>query len=134
MYTPIILFFTSLISIVFMIGRKLPALKETKKEEATPNGQISLELPYLTEVKKKTVQNIRKHGYATLVTTLRWYIRVTNFLKYKYGTLKTKIKNLGEENKKNGEKKEISKFLKVIGDYKQKIKEIKHRIRNEENL
>ena len=133
MYIPI-LFFASLISIIFMIGRKLPALKETGEREATLSLETPLELPYLTEVKKKTVQNIKKHGYVTLVTTLRWYIRVTNFLKFKYEAVKTKIKNIRGANKVDSERKEISKFLKIIGDYKQKIKEIKHRIRNEENL
>ena len=38
------------------------------------------------------------------------------------------------KNNINGEKKEISKFLKIIGDYKNKIREIKHRIKKEENL
>ncbi|MBI3306122.1 hypothetical protein HYZ82_03305 [Candidatus Nomurabacteria bacterium] len=131
MSIPLILFSASLLSIITMIARKLPTVP---KESLTENEQFPLELPYFKEVKEKALQNAKKHGYAALVMTLRWYIRGTNFLKYKYESLKAKIKQKTEASNMNGEKKEISKFLRIIGEYKHKIREIKHRISEEENL
>lgn len=127
----LILFFASLISIIAMIGRKLVALKH---EEIPNHEEVLFEVPYLKEVKHITIAGIRKSGYALLVSTVRLYVRLTNFLKEKYQDLKTKIRNIIMENHINGEKKEISKFLKIIGEYKNKIREIKHKIKKEENL
>ena len=131
MYFLLILFFASLASITFMIGRKLALLEY---EQSLNHEEILLELPYLKEIKHATIQNTKKHGYALLVMTVRFYVRFANFLKSKYEEIKIKIRNLSTENNVNGEKKEISKFLKVIGDYKRKIRELKHKIKKEENL
>ncbi len=131
MYLLLILFFASLLSIIVMIGRKLAVLEH---EQVLNHQDVLLELPYLKEIKNITVQNIKKYGYTGLVTMLRLYIRFTNFLKDKYKEVKTKIRNMSRESQANGEKKEISKFLKIIGDYKNKIREIKHKIKKEENL
>lgn len=127
----LILFFTSLIFIIIMIGRKLALLEH---EQVLNHEEVSFELPYLKEVKHLTITNIKKHGYIFLVATVRFYVRSTNFLKDKYKEIKIKIKNKIMESHVNGEKKEISKFLKIIGDYKHKIREIKHKIKKEENL
>jgi len=131
MYILLILFFASLFSIILMIGRKLITLKQ---EQVLNQEEVLFELPYLKEVKHITVTNVRKHGYALLVAILRFYIRGTNFSKSQYEKLKIKIKNMHNRNQINGEKKEISKFLKIIGEYKHKIREIKHKIKKEENL
>ena len=130
-YFLLILFFASLFSIVFMIGRKLIFLKN---EEIKNQEEILLELPYLKEVKNVTVAGMRKHGYSLLVAIIRSYIRFIKFLKDRYEGVKIKVKEMKNKKHGNGEKKEISKFLKVVSDYKQKIREIKHRIRKEENL
>lgn len=114
-----------------MIGRKLFLLQ---------NGQISsnkeslFEVPHLEKVKYFTITNIKKYEHILLVEMLRFYVRSTSFLKNKYQEIKIKVKNKSMENHINGEKKEISKFLKIIGDYKNKIREIKHKIKKEENL
>lgn len=127
----LILFFTSLISILIMIGRKLFLLQ---------NGQISgiegapFEVPHLEKVKHFTIKNIKKYEHILLVEMLRFYIKFSNLLKKKYQDMKIKVKNIIIKNERSTEKKEISKFLKVIGDYKNKIREIKHRIKKEENL
>ena len=131
MYILLILFFTSLLSLSFMVGRKLFALE---REQILNHEEVALELPYLKEVKHITVTNIKKHGYSGLVAIIRLYVRGVNFLKNKYDGIKIKIKNLSHRNKVNNQNKEISKFLKIIGDYKQKIREIKHKITKEENL
>ncbi|KKQ07916.1 MAG: hypothetical protein US18_C0005G0003 [Parcubacteria group bacterium GW2011_GWB1_36_5] len=131
MYLLLILFFTSLFSIIIMIGRKLPALEQ---KQISNQEEILFELPFLKEVKHITIKGMKKHGYAGLVAIVRFYIRSTNFLKNKYEEIRLKIKNRGNRNHAGDEKREISKFLKIIGEYKQKIREIKHRIKKEENL
>ena len=133
MYFLLILFFTSLLGIIFMIGKKLVLLK---------NGQILsreetfLKAPYLEEWKHLTVKNIKKHGYTGLVATIRLYVRSSNLLKNKYQEVKIRIKNVRKKSQNGGlsEKKEASKFLKMISEYKHKIREIKHKIHEEENL
>ena len=50
--------------------------------------------------------------------------------------MKNKIKKVNKKNQANGkagEKVEVSKFLKMMSDYKQKIREIRHKIKEEEN-
>lgn len=133
MYILLILFFGSLFGISFMIGRKLLMLQ---------NGQVFdryetfLKAPYLEELKHKTVKNIKKHGYKGLVATIRFYIRSTNLIKNKYEETKIKIKNIHQKKSNNGaeDKQEISKFLKIISEYKHKIREIKHKVQEEEKL
>ena len=127
----LILFFASLISIIIMMGRKLVLLKQ---EEFINHEEILFELPYLKEIKHLTIANIKKHGYILLVATVRLYVRGTSTLKSKYEEIKTKIKNRNNKNHIIGERKEISKFLKIIAEYKHKIREIKHKIKKEENL
>ena len=131
MYILLILFFVSLFSIIFMMGRKLVSIRH---DEVTNHDEILLEFPYFKEVKHIVIKNTKKHGYAFLVTVIRWYVQSANFIKNKYNEIKIKIKDRREKNNINGDKKEISKFLKIIGDYKHKIREIKHKIKKEENL
>lgn len=129
MYIPLILFFTSLFSIIVMITRKLPYISM----EGAAKEQIPFELPYLKEIRENTVRNVKKHGYATLVITIRWYLRGANFLKTNYESAKRRVRRFSRS-ENAGEKKEISKFLRTVGEYKQKIRDIKHRISKEESL
>src|ERR1035437_5565796 len=134
MYTLFILFFISLIGIVFMIGRKLAPVRNgevEKQEYAHPF------VPDVQKIKHLTLESLKKYEHAMLVVILRFYVRFSNFLKNTYEGLKTKVKNLRKS--KNGnmseetETKEASKFLRVISDYKQRVIHIKHRITEEEN-
>ena len=121
----------SLFSIIIMIGRKLFLLQN---RQISSNTEILFEVSHLEKVKLFTIKNIKKYGHILLVETLRLYIRFSNFLKNKYQEIKIKIRNRNKKNNLNSEKREISKFLKTIGDYKNKIREIKHKIKKEENL
>jgi len=114
-----------------MIGKRWAVLEH---EHILNQEEVLFELPYLTEIKHATIKNVRKHSYTFLVTVIRFYVLSTNSVKNKYIELKNKIKKMSMESHQNGEKKEISKFLKIIGDYKHKIREIKHKIKEEENL
>lgn len=114
-----------------MIGRKLAMLQ---------NGQMLyrkealFKTSFLEEWKHLTVKNIKKHGYIGLVATIRFYVKSSNFLKNKYQETKIKIKNIRGK-KLSGdseEEKKENKFLKMISEYKHKIREIKHKIKKEE--
>ncbi|KKS99436.1 MAG: hypothetical protein UW01_C0011G0011 [Candidatus Nomurabacteria bacterium GW2011_GWA2_43_66] len=115
-----------------MVGKKLVMFQ---------NGQLSREkkvlseIQYLEEWKHLTVKNIKRHGYVALVTIIRFYVQSSNLLKNKYQEAKIKIKNMRDK-KLNGnpaQKQEISNFLKIISEYKHKIRQIKHRIKEEES-
>jgi len=129
MYLLLILFFLSLFAIIFMIGKKLILQKTlSEKELVLSEEEVLLEIPHLEKVKHFTIKNIKKYEHIGLVAVLRLYVRFSNFLKNKYEEKKTRIK----ENHANNGEKEISKFLKVIGDYKRKIRVMKHKIHEEE--
>ena len=133
MYFLLILFFTSLLGITFMVERKLVMLKNgvlLHREETF------FKAPYLEEWKHLTSKNVKRHGYTVLVATIRFYVRFSNLLKNKYQEIKIKIKNIRsrKSNSNLSGKQEISKFLKIISEYKYKIREIKHKIKEEENL
>lgn len=129
----LILFFGSLLGIIFMIGRKLIMIQNgvvLHKEE------FVFKTPFLEEWKHLTIKNMKKHGYAGLVATIRFYVRSSNLLKNKYQEVKVKVKNIrGKKSNSDLEnKREISKFLKIISEYKHKIREIKRKVKKEEDL
>ena len=112
MYLLFILFFISLAGIMVMIGRKLAPIR--KGEIAIEENYAHPFIPDIQKIKEITHINIKKYGHVTLVTSLRFYIRGTKILRNKYEEAKIKIKRLGKESHINSEKKEISKFLKII--------------------
>ncbi len=127
----LILFFASLIAITSMIGWKLFKLQSgqvVRKEE------IVLETPVLEEFKKTSIKKIKVLGHKSLVETIRFYFRFVNLLKNKYQEIKMKVKNIRLRDHRETEKPEISKFLKVVSEYKQKIRKIKDRVKEEESL
>ena len=131
MYTLLILFFVSLFSIIFMIGRKLVLVKN-----GYVNGNERAEhhlTPDMEKIKHLTKTSGKRYGYLVLVMTLRLYIRLTNVLKSEYRGLMTKLASL--RSRKEGSERveqEANKFLKMILEYKNKIRDIKHRIHDEE--
>jgi len=134
MYILLILFFISLVSISVMIGRKLVLLRSGNVQVSY---DIPMEIPYVKELQHVTIKNIKKYGYMSVVTTLRLYIRSSHLIKKNYQNIKEQVKNRIEKNRTDtasGDKREVNKFLKMVGDYKHKIREIKHKIKEEENL
>ena len=133
MYFLLILFFGSLLSITFMIGRKLIILRGG---QVAHESEAILNTLYLEEWKQAAVKSIRKYSYFGLVSVIRFYFRFSNLLKNKYQELKIKAKSMRGK-KSNGEKtepREASKFLKMISEYKYKIRRIKRQIKEEEDL
>jgi len=132
MYFLLILFFGSLLGIIFMIGRKLSVLKNG--QAFYQNENIS-EDRILEAWKHETMEGIKKYSYAGLVAIIRTYVHSSNFIKLKYQELKIKIKEKFGKNKEDAEtKKEASKFLKMITDYKHKIRKIRRQIKEEEEI
>lgn len=132
MYFLLTLFFASLFSIIFMVGRKLALVRNG---ETLINEEIMFNASFLKKWRRYAIQNIKKYGRVALIEALRFYIRSNNFLKNKYQDIKFKTRNIVNKYSRNtvGEKTEASKFLKMISEYKYKIREIKHRIHEEEN-
>lgn len=116
-----------------MFGRKLLMLQNG---EILQTQEPVLPASLLEEWKRSAVQNLKRFGYALLVTTIRLSVRFSNLLKNKYQEIKTKIRNTLDKNPNSAspEKQEISRFLKMVSEYKQKVREIKHRVEEEENL
>lgn len=131
-YFLLILFFGSLLGITFMIGRKLIILQNGQffhhREETFYKKE------HLEEWKNSIVQNIKSYSYKGLVGTIRLYVRLINFLNKKYQETKIKLKERRERKlSENGNGKvEPNKFLKIISEYKHKIRKIKHQIKEEE--
>jgi len=128
------LFFISLLSITIMFGRKL-ALVRNKEIMIMEQENIILEIPFVGEIKQLTVKKIKRYGYVSLVTTIRMYFRSKNLAKVKYEDLKTKLRKLHSSKAPEGTtEKEVSRFLKVVSDYKHKIRRIKTQIEEEEEI
>lgn len=130
MYFLLILFFTSLFGITFMIGRKLVLLKNG--EILISSGEELFKTSHLDEWKRKTIKNLKRYVYIMLVIIVRLYVKFSDFFKNKYQEIKKWVKTRNKINSIDGEKKEISKFLKIISEYKSKIRAIKYRIKEEE--
>jgi hypothetical protein len=119
-----------------MIGRKIFVLRGSQLENVE---EFSVKIPDLEEIKYIALKKARKHGYVALVAMIRSYIRSSNFLKKTSKELHEKIKTRLSKNKHHlvndsKDKQEVSKFLRGISEYKQKIRQIKHKIIEEEKM
>lgn len=126
-----IIFFISLAGIIVMIGRKLVMLR---------NGQIKVDedieisIPDLDELKDVSMKSAKKYGYLFIFEIIKFYVKSSNLLKNVYKEVKVKVKNVHDKYfpKEEKENNKNSKFIKMISDYKHKIRKIKHEIIEEE--
>ena len=136
MNLPLFFFFFSLAGIIVMIWRELVLMR---------NGQVAIAqhshpfVPELQRIKHLTFKNSKKLGYTIIFLTLRFFIKSSNFIKNQSIILAKKINGIFKKLRKNAgsetvEKKEVSKYLRVISEYRQKIREMKHRIKEEEGI
>lgn len=136
MYIFLILFFASLAGIIFMIGRKLisPEIGEIQGDIENPLSQVFDS----REIKRSFIRNAKRTEHVILFVIIRFYVLSSNFLKKKIKKVLEALKNRRvRKNKLSGnpvEKREASNFLKLISDYKSKIRKIKHRIKEEEGI
>ena len=128
----IVLFFLSLLGIIFMVGKKLRLILNG---QMPPVEQVPFEVPCFEELEKSSGKMMRRLGYFLLVETIRAYVRLIQFLKNTYEKAE---KKLAERLNKNGAvpstPKEPNRFLNTVALYKRKIGEIKDEIKEEENL
>ena len=132
MYFLLILFFISLLGVIFMISRKLMLIQNGI---IMPMGENHIGLSYIEEIKTLTIRNIKRYTYIALVNIIRFYVRSLNYVKTKYTELKSKMTEVSTRRLHSHtiENIEVSKFWKTVSEYKQKVREIKHRIDVEEN-
>ncbi len=136
MQTLLILFFGSLLGMTLMIGRKVMALQTEDNRKLHLDGFV-FEIPHLDSFQEATTKELKKYGYATLVMTLKAYVKSTNMLKEQYKDLITLLENAKNRNIPENQLKAVedkaSSFLGMITEYKNKIRKIKHRIAEEES-
>lgn len=136
MYLPLILFFLSLIGIIGMISRKLALVKNG---EAVNIQHPHPFVPDLIKIKHFTFKSIKRFGYAVVFFTLKFFIKFSNFIKNKSKMFTREIKEKLRKNKDNIlnetiQNKETSKYLKIISEYRVKIRTMKHKIKEEEGV
>ena len=134
MYILLSLFLISLIALTIMFSRKLVLLKNQGIQIEHVEGVI-LELPFVKEIKHLTIRQLKRYGYIGVVTSIRLYFRGVNLAKVEYNKIKEKLSSVDKSKWINDiEKREVNKFLKVVSNYKHKIRQIKHQIKEEENI
>lgn len=135
MYILLALFFLSLLSISIMLGRQVVLLRNgsiiVENTSYHPLGADVIKIKYVIR------RGMKRYGYLALVGVLRVYFRAKNELKDSYRGLRTKIreavaKKTGEAPTAEPQAREASGFLKMIVEYKRKLRTIKHRIKEEE--
>jgi len=136
MYLPLILFFLSLAGIIIMVWRELILVKNGLVGKTQHSHPF---VPDLQKIKYLASRGTKKLSYVTLFVTLRFFIKSSNFIKIKSIVFIREIKSKLKKFRKNtsdetAEKKEVSKYLKIISEYRQKIRKIKHRIKEEEGI
>lgn len=102
-------------------------------------GELFFDVPDLNEIKSAANLKLRRHGYIVLVQVIRVYVKSSNiadtFYKKTARGLRNFIRKRILRKKENTEGvKEVSGFLKMISDYKRKIKRIKDKVKREEGL
>ncbi len=134
MYTLIILFFASLLGMIFMLGRKLVVLQQ--EPVVLLDEQVLIESKDFKELKHIIVKKSQQFGYIVLVEIIRFSVRSSKVIKKVYHETKTKINKKFRKNKistgSEPEKREASSFLKKVSEYKHKLKKIKHKVIEEE--
>ena len=109
------------------------------------NGQVTAVhhshplVPDLRKIKYLTLKGIKRFSYVILFVTLKFFIKSSNFIKTRSMILIEELKNKLRKSNGNSldetiEKKEVSKYLKVISEYRQKIRQMKHKIKEEEGI
>ncbi len=130
MFTLLILFLVSSLGITLMIGRKW---RLASQGHITFRDSLHPFVPDIQKVKFLAVEGTKKSVHFTVVNILRLHVKSSNAIKNKYTAIKARINDKMNEDDGTGEKVGVSKYLKMISDYKQKIREIKHKIHEEEN-
>jgi hypothetical protein len=138
MYFFFILFFVSLAIIMLMIVRKLLLINNIEEHHTHHVDEMFLhKILDFKKIKYLTVENLKKIEHALIWIIVRTYLVSLNFINKKRKGIAIKIKSKLNRNYNDNileEKKEVSKYIKIISEYRQKIRKIKHKIKEEEGL
>ena len=88
------------------------------------------------KIKHSAVRISKRTGHALIWILLRNYLVSIHFINKKSKEIWVKIKNGLHRNyqEKLKENKEVSKYIKIISEYQQKIRKMKHKIKEEEGI
>ena len=129
----LILFFISLAGVAVMLGRRLMLLRAGAMEV---NKELGPLLPDWEKVRELTERHAKRYGYLATVAVIRFYVRSSNIAKARSKEVADKLMSLLNKNKNGNDERaapqEPNKFLKMVAEYKHKIRHIKHRIKEEE--
>lgn len=127
------IFFVSLLGLIILIGRKVVFLRTGGSVD---NGELLFNLPSLAELKEISIKLSKRAGYNFLVIVIKLYVKLSYLFKTTHGKVKTRMQSLTEKYtpERDSAPKQVSKFLKAVGDYKQRIRRIKRKIKEEEGL
>jgi len=137
MSLPLISFSVSLLGIIVMIWRKLVLFRQGTLEDIKHSHPFAIDFEKIKYFASKAGKKLR---YGLLFIVLKSSIKASNFIKTKWVLLLDEIKNrvLKKTTVINAdgitEKKEVSKYLKIISEYQQKIRNMKYRIKKEEGI
>ena len=115
-----------------MLGYKLALIRSGK---VVPAKHIHPFVPEIQKIKHLTFKNAKIYEHLALVAIVKFSIQFSNFLKKSYKAIKIRVGDIINKDKdrlSQLEKREVNKFLKMISDYKDKVRHIKHRIEKEE--
>ena len=132
MYIPLILFFLSFAGIIIMLSRELVLIRNGKVAHTEHSHPFVAELQTIREL---TLQSGKKLGYLAVFMTLKFFIKSSNSLKnISKGVMEELKKDFEGNLNETNEKREPSKYLKIISEYQQKIRRMKHKIKEEEGI
>ena len=137
MYFFFILFFLSLTAIIFMIGRKFILINNVKEHDIDHTETFLTDILDFDKIKHLLIENLKKIEHIFIWITVRTYLISKNFINKKSNEIIVKIKNRLQKDRQENiveEKKEVSRYIKIISEYRQKIRKIKHKIREEEGI
>ena len=131
MYIIFALFLISLIGIAGMIGRKWMLIQNGYVFEEEP---VLSEKEYWEEFKEWAQEGLRRLGFVLLVVTIRIYVKISTLLHkgFRKGTEKIRTLRGKSSEEIEGEAKSDNKFLKMMKDYKKKVRRIKEKVKKEE--
>lgn len=124
----------SLLGIVVMLGYKVSLARSGALQM---RGGFHVTFPNFAKLKSIARKGLRRYGFIALVIVIKLYVKTTYFLKQKFQLVQSKVVDILKKNKKfgfdeNSEKREVSGFLKMVSEYKHRVRTIKHRIVKEE--
>lgn len=132
----LISFSISLLGIIAMIWRKVALFRRGYVRDISHSHPFALDLEKLKYFASKIYKKIR---YGLLFIVLKSSIKTSNFLKVKsslfmewinYNIMRKSIVPV------DGiiEKREVSKYLRIISEYQKKVRNMKYRIKREEGI